>query len=341
MRLATLLSTVLVASLLLSNPAHGEALFDWATVGNPGNASDPSNDDGQFGAVAKAFRISKHEVTNNQYAEFLNAVDAIGVNPNGVYNPSMGDADPAFRGGIDFDATASSGAKYSSKSEFGGKPVNYVSYFDAMRFVNWLENGMPTDGSGTESGVYAIGSGLDELRSPTATYFIPNEDEWYKAAYHHPADQGGDADGYWLFGTASNSIPTIAKADAQGNTSNPGANVANYNRGADWNGQNGHVTTVGSAGPGSASYYGTFDQSGNVLEWNQSVIDSSSRGLRGGSWFFGSNNLGASARGYNDPSLEDQLVGFRVASVVPEPNAALLGAAVYLVLLLGRPRYES
>lgn len=51
-----------------------------------------------------------------------------------------------------------------------------------------------------------------------------------------------------------------------GDISNPGANVANYGNGADWNGLVGNVTTVGSAGPLSYSFYGTADQAGNVFE---------------------------------------------------------------------------
>ena len=43
---------------------------------------------------------------------------------------------------------------------FGPNPVRYVSFFDTMRFVNWLENGQ-TRGAGTESGVYTIADGVE------------------------------------------------------------------------------------------------------------------------------------------------------------------------------------
>ncbi len=114
------------------------------------------------GQSTYTYRISKHEVTNAQYAEFLNAVDPMGTNPNASIAAHMGsDA----RGGIASTAGAASGSKYSTKTNMRNKPVNYVSFFDAMRFVNWLENGQPTGGSGTESGVYTIGNGVNETRA--------------------------------------------------------------------------------------------------------------------------------------------------------------------------------
>ena len=78
-----------------------------------------------------------------------------------------------------------------------------------------------------------------------------------------------------------------------------GNKLVNYTRGADWNGQNGNVTTVGSAT--ATSFYGAFDLGGNVWEWNEQII-SSSRGLRGGSW-------------NNNPGNENNNIGFRVASL--------------------------
>lgn len=328
-----------LAIFLCSDTAHAVVTFDWATVGNPGNAPDqlykfhnPNNL--RFGSVANTYRISKHEVTNAQYTEFLNAVDPLGTNPNSVYSGSLGsDA----RGGIAFDSGAASGSKYSAKTNMGNKPVNYVSFFDSMRFVNWLENGQPTGGNGTESGVYTIGNGLNETRAPGATFFIPSEDEWYKAAYHQPAAQGGDIDDYWFFPTASNHSQHHARANSVGDISNPGADVANYSGEADWNGQDGNVTTVGSAGPLSASFYGTFDQVGNVWEWNEAVYSSSLRGVRGAGWNFNSEPNVAFNRYGGNPTLELSSRGFRVASI-PEPSSLLLGALGMTGLLWQRRR---
>ncbi len=315
--------------------------FDWVTVGNPGNAADSTG----FGAVAYRFRMSKYEVTNDQYAEFLNAVDAAGTNPYDVYDPRMGSSIPipGLRGGIEFNAAAAEGAKYSAKTNFGNKPVNFVSFFDSMRFVNWLENGQPNDGSGTENGVYTIGSGANEIRAASARFFIPSEDEWYKAAYYDPrlAAAGGPPgdDHYWRYPTSSDFEPTIATANATGDISNPGINVANYDRGADWNGEDGNVTTVGSAGAGSASFYGTFDQAGNVWEWNEAVTGSFFRGLRGGEWSAGAGLSAAPFRRIQEPTFAFNGEGFRVASI-PEPSSGLLFVSATVGLLMRR-RTES
>ena len=221
--LRSVLSSFVVVA-YLAGPAPAEVTFDWATVGNPDNAADPLNegDIPGIGSVAVVYRIAKSEVTNDQYAQFLNAVAA--TNANGLYNGSMGSN---ARGGITQNGSSGS-FTYSVKTDMGNKPVNYVSFLDAMRFVNWLHNGQPTDAqdaSTTETGVYTIGTGVSEIRAADAQFFIPTENEWYKAAYHQPSAQGGDTDDYWLYPTASNSVPTVATANATGDISNPADNV--------------------------------------------------------------------------------------------------------------------
>ena len=315
-------------ALLLPAAASAAVTYDWVEVGNPGNPNDTTN----FGAVADTYRIGKYEVTNAQYTEFLNTVDPNGANPNGIYNPGMGsDA----RGGIVFNAGAANGAKYSVKANMGNKPVNHVSWYDAARFANWMNNGQ---GAGnTETGAYTlIGNTGFPTRNTNSTIWLPSEDEWYKAAYYDPTKSG--IGGYWLYPTLSGSAPTVATATIIGDVGNPGTNVANYNNGADWNAQDGNVTTVGSAGTGSASYYGTFDQGGNVWEWNEAIIDLS-RGLRGGSWgSIGGIGLQSSFRNvFGSPTDEGTNVGFRLARV-PEPSSVLMAGLAGIALLTRRRR---
>ncbi len=295
-------------------PVFGSVNIDYVTVGNAGNAADTADGDGgtvgvqRYGAVSYAYQIGKYEVTNAQYTAFLNAVDPGGANANDIYNASMGSN---VRGGITYTSGAASGSKYTVRANMGNKPVNWVSWYDAARFTNWLGNGQGA--GGTETGAYTLtGNAGMPTKNVGATVYIPSEDEWYKAAYYNPANST-----YSLYPTQSNTAPTAAAADVSGNISNPGANVANYYYGADWNGLDGNVTTVGSAGASSASFYGTFDQGGNVWEWNDAIIGSY-RGLRGGMWGAGGDVLQSSYRFGDVLPTESGYIGFRVARI-PEP----------------------
>jgi formylglycine-generating enzyme required for sulfatase activity len=159
--------------------------------------------------------------------------------------------------------------------------------------------------------------------------------EWHKAAYYQAAAQGGDADNYWLYPTKSNSDLTIATANAVGDISNPGTNVANYDIGANWNGQDfGNVTTVGSAGPLSQSFYGTSDQGGNVSEWDEANIGGF-RGWRGGQFNSLADPLQSSSRSFIGAFDEANVTGFRVATV-PEPGTLLLTITALATLLTVR-----
>ncbi|MCH7752902.1 MAG: hypothetical protein IH898_12235, partial [Planctomycetes bacterium] len=185
--------------------------------------------------------------------------------------------------------------------------------------------GMQDSGT-TEDGAYTLGGvtnpvNTDVSRNVGAKWFIPNQNEWYKAAFHQPASQGGDVDDYWMFPTATNADPIVATADANGDISNPGANVINHLRGAVWNDQAGNVTTVGSAGSSSASFYGTFDQGGNVWDYYERIVESNKRGVWGGGWLNNPSNARADHDVHRwDVLLEDAIIGFRVATV-PDPNA--------------------
>jgi formylglycine-generating enzyme required for sulfatase activity len=286
-------------------------------VGNAGNAGDVQMH-GTFGAVPYAYRIGKYEVTNSQYAAFLNEV--ADTDTYFLYNLLM-DVTPL--GGITRSGESGS-YSYTVKPNMGDKPVNHVSFWDAARFTNWLHNGQGN--SSTETGAYTLGvtnssgnplDGASVTRNANATWFIPTENEWHKAAYHKNDGMTGN---YFTFPTSSDVAPTVATANVVGDISNPGVNVANYLRGADWNDENGNVTTIGSAGTGSASPYGTFDQGGNVLEWNETPFRGS-RDQRGGDWRSSSSGpLAAGTKifyfGGSGTAQQFDYLGFRVATTL-------------------------
>jgi formylglycine-generating enzyme required for sulfatase activity len=313
------LRALLFAGLISFSFASARAVtIPTVAVGDAGNLADSTG----YGAVAYEYRIGATEVTNSQYVAFLNSKAA--SDPLGLYNTSMGSAGGIVRSGVSGSFT------YAVKPNLGDKPVNFVSWYDSVRFTNWLNNGQ---GNGdTETGTYTLlggsktpNNGVAITRNSGATWFLPNENEWYKAAYYQPTSKGGDSDNYWLYPTASNDEPTIAHANDVGDISNPGANVANYETGAAW-GSRQWLTTVGSAGPLSQSYYGTSDQGGNAMEWVESLILGSARVRRGGSYTDPPLSLSAPHRSGLDPGTEVYYyAGFRVATV-PEPSTYALAA---------------
>ena len=131
--------------LLTFSSAARAVTFDWATVGNPGNAGELSGEgaggygpDAIVGGVDHTYRIGKYEVTAGQYTEFLNAVAA--TDPYGLYNTNMW----SNTYGCKIERTGTDGSySYSVAADRANRPVNYVSFFDAMRFANWLHNGQP------------------------------------------------------------------------------------------------------------------------------------------------------------------------------------------------------
>jgi len=332
-----------LACLPLGSIANAEAI-QWVTVGDPGNTADTAP--AGFGAVATSFRIMKFEFTNQQYTDFLNSVDSSGTNPYSVYNTSMGSN---ARGGIT-NTGSTNGSRYAVKTDMGDKPVNYVSWFDAARVANWLMNGA-TSSSDTETGAYTLVGGQTSGTAPAvnsgATFSVPTEDQWYKAAYYKG---GGTSAGYWDYATQSDSVPTAVTAGETGiGSAGSTGNFANYNSNADWGGQDGNVTTVGTNG--GPSFYGAFDMSGNVYEWNDLTgASGSSRGLRGGGFvIISAFDLSSSGSISYDPSGEDSVIGFRLASLVSGPSgvpeidpsglSAVLGLIAGWLGLLERRRY--
>jgi len=295
---------------------------DMVTIGNPGNPGNPATTTG-LGAVSDIFQISKYETTNAQYVEFLTSVG--GTNPGGIYNPNMG-LDPL--GGI-VQAGSSGTFTYSVKSgtnpqgvAYANLPVNFVSWFSAARFVNWVQNGESTNPATLETGAYTLNGATNGPlpgRNPGATVFLPSLNEWYKAAFHDSVNGG---DNYYDWGLASDTKPANDVSDLSL------VNAANYG---------GSVTpTSGPIAVGSyagSSSYGLYDMIGNIAEMSDQPGNNANRYMAmSGSYSTQVANMDGFSALYTPSNVRGTSatgqIGFRIAAV-PEPSTyALLAAGV-------------
>ena len=285
------------------------------SVGNAGNAADSTG----YGSVSYNYNIGKYDVTSSQYTAFLNAVAA--TDTYSCYNSAMAGTNSGHPGII--QSGSSGGYSYSVTGGRDNNPVTDVSFWNAARFANWLANGQPTatvEGVGTtETGTYTLTSdGMTNntvTRNAGAGWAVASENEWYKAAYYTPLGGTGNSNpNYWLYPIQSNTIST---------------SQANYGNVV------GDTTAVGSYS--YPSYYGTYDQGGNVFQWNESIYSGigSDRGLRGGSFNGSDGSLQSVNYLIDDPTGAYDIYGFRV-SQVPEPASFSILAFGMVGLLVRR-----
>ena len=327
--------------------------IDLITVGNPGNAPYLGNSVGTLGAVAYTYQIGKYEVTNAQYCEFLNAKlpnisdpetgSLLASDIHGLYDPQM---ETEVYGGINYDPNNMVGEKFSPKPGFGDRPVNYVCPYDAIRFINWLQNGQG-DGD-TETGVYTMLSGgpnsgtstiiktdtrAQWSEDSTSHWVLPSVDEWFKAAYHK---NDGVTGNYWLYPTGSDSQPGRDMSEE----TNPGNNANYQDSPYPIDSETYYTTPVGEFEL-SQSPYGTFDQAGNVFEWHEWSL----KGLQpGGAFDWDGSLMRANVNVWLASEAEQKCVGFRLGRVggivVPEPTsfALLIVTAIYLITCTRKKR---
>jgi len=238
-----------------------------------------------YGAVSYEFRIGKYEVTLGQYAEFLNAVAV--ADRYLLYSLTL--ASTTGNGGGILRSGVSGSYSYTV---FGSpnRPITYVDWGDVARFANWMHNGQPRgpqNSSTTEDGAYTLNGATSIFalnavtRNSGARWFIPSENEWYKAAYHK---NDGVTANYWDYPTSSDFTPY---SDQPPGTESPNpSNTANFYRDdLIANGYNDGYAVAGSpsyefvnyltdvgAYTSAPSPYGTFDQGGNLWEWNEGIV---------------------------------------------------------------------
>jgi formylglycine-generating enzyme required for sulfatase activity len=295
----------------------GDTSLQFVPVGSPGNVADTTG----YGAVGYAYEMGEYDVTLGQYCQFLNAVAA--SDTYGVYATGLGTTWAAPM------AITRSGSKNNYTYAVTGTdpqaancPTFNLTWGDCVRFINWLANGQPIGPEGaatTERGVYTLNGATSATalmavtRSSTEpAYFLPNENEWYKAAYYNNNGAPASAGTYWVYPTQSNTAP--------GNTLPDTGNNANIYANFTYADPTNYLTPVGdfSASPGP---FGTYDMGGDINQWTEGV-QGSSRVIRGGWCELGAAGTDSSSQDLATPTASQENYGaFRVASFL-EPGDA-------------------
>jgi hypothetical protein len=282
--------------------------IEFVPIGNPGNPADTTGNPNPAGSVAYDFEMGKYEISE----DMINKANTLG------------------------------GLFLTQTNRGANKPTSNISWNEAARFVNWLNTSSgfpnaykfalnPGDASYTSNTQanqniveWAVSDpGFDannHYRNSLAKFWLPSADEWYKAAYYDPTTGT-----YFDYATGSDTAPTnVDNGTAAGS--------AVYQRPS---GQG--PADINDAG--GLSPYGTMAQDGNVFEWNESDLSqpngpvTDNRILRGGYWGSIASHLTSSTLFNTAPTVGDNIRGFRVATSIPEPSAAVLAAVASAGLL--------
>jgi len=195
-----------------------------------------------------------------------------------------------------------------------GAPAAYVNWYEAARFANWLTSGDAYAGAyqfDTNGTLVAVDRNA-ALATYGRIYVLPTENEWFKAAYYKPVNDGSYAVHSDGVSEPPNSYPIWGTT-----------NGFNYSTNWSWDGAvNAAPDYMWESGYGGLEQNGTYDMCGNVFEWCESAWDGQlddmfeGRVIRGGS----AKDAEIAARfnfrhGAYSPTNEHELVGFRVASL--------------------------
>ncbi|MEM9082924.1 MAG: SUMF1/EgtB/PvdO family nonheme iron enzyme [Planctomycetota bacterium] len=302
--------------------------FDLVTIGDPGNRAPLPEETPDLtlifpdspqtrGSVNYEYRIGRTEITVAQHLEFVQA-----------YYPFYDDPDGGVIANSEFTGRHISASFAGLGIRQGVDPniATNIGWEYAARYVNWLHNGKVNEAWAFETGVYDTST---FTRNPDGTFnhqvtpaegarfWIPTHDEWIKAAHYDPNRYGEGQGGYWTFPNATNEdlLPGHPDDGGQRNA---------FDEPDD-------VLPVGSY-PDQQSPWGLLDLAGGETEWMSTLTKNSRNFVVEGSndeefgFLFSFDKLDFSFIGGTNSKH-----GFRIASIVPAPSAALV-AGVWLAL---------
>lgn len=316
---ATLVGLIFATGAALAGPVPDDD-WDWATIGDPGNAAytkQTGPDAGEaVGAVNDRYRIAKTEVTVSQWSEFATAF--------APFVPEWITHQGRFTGRYNRRHEHPDGSVYYTPIPGTENIGEQLGWEFALRYCNWLHNGKVNEAWAFETGAYDLRrqwadrsdffDGIINLeRNPDARFWLPNEDEWVKAMHYDPNRNGLGQGGYWLYPHSSDSAPIPGYPEDGGQT----------DAGLDIHDPNAHFVPVGSY-TDVLSPWGLYDGSGGANElvfrstldiWDFWVMNThGSQRFQDESFYW--DNIDASG-----VAFPRALVGFRVASIVPTPSS--------------------
>ncbi len=341
--------------------------MEFSTIGAPGNPAldiptqpgigGPAYNAVGRGSVPHTFALSRTEITTHEWLQFVNNFSARGdLAPNGRPDQlgMLGFVYGLFSWGAAADPTYTGpGFRYVSYSrQASNLAVGDIGWRTAAMYCNWLHNGRGSDLASLLSGAYdtstwgysSVTGYTDALtRQPGAKYWIPDADEWIKAAFFDPNRFGPDAGGWWTSMNRSDTLPMPGTPGTPGATTNVGLQypVDGYN----FPGQ----IPAGSY-PDAQSPWGLLDTSGGVAEWVEEPFYSSPGVLRerghmgsadGDPLVFLRLNSTVWSVSSNPPGyLGSPRNGFRIATV-PSPGSFVVVAIAWLINYRRRSPHAS
>ena len=228
-----------IAIVLASSSVAGagfEPYLGWATVGDPGNRGLTAVEAPNFyppfstppvpaGSVNEAFRISRTEITAEQYLPFLNV-----YRHHHWGNLGSGEITGSVIGPSGFD---DQGVREYDLSPLNAKLAINPIFVVAATYANWLHNDMGDELEDFTTGAYDLQPFFDEpytgqisfLPEPDAKYWIPTFDQTIKALYWDPEKDNGEG-GYWRYPHGSDEPPVYGMLGEEGVESSGGSGRA-------------------------------------------------------------------------------------------------------------------
>jgi len=270
-----------------------------------------------------SFMMSRFEVTNQQYCEFLNnslSAGQIEVRDGTVY--AVGDDDPYCdtKEASSYSRILFAGVAFTVEADKQDHPMVMVSWYAAVAFCNWK-----SEQEGFE-GCYNLSTWTCDFAK--TGFRLPTEAEWEYAA------RGGLAGKRYPWGDSI--LSSQANYYTSGNpyetgdypwTTPVGFYDGQLRQKTDFNWPGSATSYQTTSGVNS---YGLYDAAGNVFEWCNDWYDSdyydsspgvnpqgptsgTSRVIRGGGWISGEDGCRASYRYFNGPTYRLNDFGFRLA----------------------------